>query len=259
MPTKNTNGKRTRNLFTTQSDEPYKISRTKIELFLQCPRCFYLDRKLGINRPDSPPFTLNNAVDALLKKEFDVYRGLGEPHPLMQSIEFNGAPFKHPDLDRWRDNRNGVQTLHKETGFLVFGAIDDVWINDAGELFVVDYKATSSELEVTLDGDWKKSYKRQAEVYQWLLRRNGFTVNDRAYFVYANGDKSKLAFDACLHFSMTVIPYEGSDEWVPEALQEAHLCLTRDEAPLVTEGCPWCSYVSHASGLKQALNMQSMG
>jgi hypothetical protein len=248
MSVKNINGKRTRNLFTGDADEPYKISRTKIELFLQCPRCFYLDRKLGINRPDSPPFTLNNAVDALLKKEFDAYRGLGEPHPLMQSIGFYGVPFKHPDLARWRDNRNGVQTLHKETGFLVFGAIDDVWINESGELFVVDYKATSSELEVSLDGEWKKSYKRQAEVYQWLLRRNGFTVSDRAYFVYANGDKTKSAFDSCLHFSLKVLPYDGSDAWVPEALQEAHLCLLRDETPLATDGCPWCSYVSLASG-----------
>src|SRR3989338_3788923 len=62
---------RTRNIFNPKSKEPFKLSRSKIELFLQCPRCFYVDRRLGIGRVSGPPFTLNTATDTLLKKEFD--------------------------------------------------------------------------------------------------------------------------------------------------------------------------------------------
>jgi len=57
--------------FDGASKEPFKVSRSKIELFTQCPRCAYLDLKLGVKRPETPTFTLNNAVDALLKREFD--------------------------------------------------------------------------------------------------------------------------------------------------------------------------------------------
>ena len=38
---------------------------------------------------------------------------------------------------------------------------------------VVDYKATAKQRDVTLDADWQIAYKRQMEIYQWLLRANG--------------------------------------------------------------------------------------
>ena len=77
------NPMRTRGLFEPNLREPFKLSRSKIELFMDCPRCFYLDRKLGVGRPPGFPFSLNSAVDALLKKEFDVLRAKNKKHPLM--------------------------------------------------------------------------------------------------------------------------------------------------------------------------------
>lgn len=63
---------RTRNLYDKNSKTLFRLSRSKIDLFLECPRCFYLDRKLGVARPPGFPFSLNSAVDKLLKKEFDI-------------------------------------------------------------------------------------------------------------------------------------------------------------------------------------------
>src|SRR4051812_15949872 len=105
----------------------YKISRSKIELFKQCPRCFWLDARLKISRPSSPPFNINKAIDELFKKEFDVYRIKGEPHPIMLDNQLKAVPFQHSDLDKWRHNFTGVVTLHEPTNLHVFGAIDDVW------------------------------------------------------------------------------------------------------------------------------------
>jgi RecB family exonuclease len=74
--------------------------------------------------------------------------------------------------------------LHEPTNLWIRGAIDDLWVNPAGEVIVVDYKATSSATkEPSLDDDWKIQYKRQADVYQWLARRQGLKVSDTAYFV----------------------------------------------------------------------------
>ena len=79
------NPQRSRNLFDPASPAPFKLSRTKLDLFLNCPRCFYLDRRLGVAQPPGFPFSLNSAVDKLLKKEFDAHRAAGTPHPLMKA------------------------------------------------------------------------------------------------------------------------------------------------------------------------------
>ena len=71
------NPQKTRGLFDPQLQEPFVISRSGIDLFIQCPRCFYLDKRLGTGRPPGFPFSLNSAVDALLKKEFDGHRVRG--------------------------------------------------------------------------------------------------------------------------------------------------------------------------------------
>ena len=236
-----TNGFRTKNLFDPKSEEPFKLSRSKIELFLECPRCFYLDRRLGVSRPPGFPFTLNSAVDHLLKKEFDIHRAQGSAHPLMKTYGIKAVPFAHEMIDEWRENFKGVQFLHRPTNLVITGAVDDIWINDAKELIVVDYKATSTTSEITLDSDYRQAYKRQMEIYQWLLRRNGFPVSNVGYFVYANGRKDRKAFDGRLEFDVQIISYEGNDKWVEGAIQNAKTCLVGE---LVGAGsnCEYCAY-----------------
>ena len=71
----------------------WRLSRSKIELFNECPRCFYLDNKLGTARPRGPAFTINIAVDTLLKKEFDLHRADGSAHSLMKHYGVDAVPF----------------------------------------------------------------------------------------------------------------------------------------------------------------------
>lgn len=240
-----------------KKSQPFKLSRSKIDLFIECPLCFYLDRKLGIARPSMPAFTLNVAVDHLLKKEFDIHRKNGEQHPLMKEYKVDAIPFSHPDMDVWRENFTGVQYLHEKTNFLIFGAVDDIWqMNDSakhpdprhkkvadGSLAVVDYKATSKEGEIELeDTKWHNQYRRQMEVYQWLLRQNGFAVSDTGYFVYVNGKKDKKAFDGKLEFDVKVIPYKGKDDWIEDVLIRAKECLDSDKIPAQSKDCEHCEY-----------------
>lgn len=233
---------RARNLYDPKSKEPFKLSRSKIELFLNCPKCFYLDRRLGIGQPGGMPFTLNSAVDALLKKEFDIHRAKKQAHPLMKHYKINAIPFSHEKINQWRENFKGIQYLHKPTNLLITGAVDDVWVRDNGELIVVDYKATSTSAKITLEEEYRQSYKRQMEIYQWLLRQNGFKVSNTGYFVYANGKKDRRAFDAKLEFDIEIISYTGSDQWVEEAIIKAHKCLNSEKFPKPESGCEYCNY-----------------
>lgn len=154
------NAQRIKGLYDPSLKKPFKLSRSKIDLFLNCPRCFYYDRKLGVSRPPGFPFALNSAVDALLKQEFDTHRANGTKHPLIEKYGIDARPIPHEDLDKWRHNFTGVQFLHQPTNLLIFGAIDDLWQNSKGEYIVVDYKATAKTEEITeLDKDWHDSYK----------------------------------------------------------------------------------------------------
>ena len=221
----------------------FRLSRSRVDLFLDCPRCFYIDNKLGTARPPGYPFNLNSAVDELLKREFDVHRAEQTAHPLMKSYGIDAVPFHHVQLDTWRDSlRHGVQYTHPETGLIVRGGIDDVWKGSDGKLIIVDYKATSKKGEVSLDADWQISYKRQMEVYQWLFRRNDFAVSDTGYFVYANADSDKEAFDARLEFDIKILPYVGDDSWVEPTIRQIHACLEDSRVPKPSEECDYCRY-----------------
>ena len=95
-------GKRTRNFFKPDASKPFKLSRSKLDLFVNCPRCFYIDRRLGVGPPPGFPFNINSAIDHLLKKEFDEYRESSEPHPLMRDAGIDAVPCQHDKLDLWR-------------------------------------------------------------------------------------------------------------------------------------------------------------
>lgn len=223
---------------------PFKISRSKIDFFIECPRCFWLDRVKGIKRPDTFPFQINKAVDELMKTEFDGYRNDKKPHPWMVEHKIDAIPYLHKDLDKWRQNFIGIQSLHKSTNLLVFGAVDDIWIKPNGELIVVDYKATAKKTEVSLDADWQIVYKRQIEVYQWLLRQNGFKVNDKGYFVYANGISDAEGFYNKVEFRTKIIDYKGDDSWIDGKLKEIKKTLELDVIPRHSETCTYCQYTA---------------
>lgn len=224
----------------------WKLSRSKIDLFINCPKCFYLDNKLGVKRPPGYPFNLNTAVDTLLKQEFDTHRAEGTQHPLIEKYGIDAHPVAHPDLDKWRENFVGVQYTHEPTGFTISGAIDDLWQNSTGGYIVVDYKATSKKEAINeLNQDFHRGYKRQMEVYQWLLRMNGLTVSDTGYFVYCNGIDDKEAFDGKLEFDVTLIPYTGNDDWVGGKLEEIHKCLLSEVIPEPDPECDYCKFVEY--------------
>ncbi len=246
------NPKRTRNLYSPESKLPFSLSRSKVDLFLNCPRCFYMDRRLGIGQPPGFPFSLNSAVDRLLKKEFDMHRAQGSAHPLMKAYGLDAVPYNHEKMNEWRDALGGgIRFLHPATNLLITGGIDDIWINPAGELIIVDYKATAKDGEVSLDADWQIGYKRQMEIYQWLFRQNGFKVNKTGFFVYCNGDADKEAFDARLEFNIKLLPYDGEDSWVEQTIVNAHKCLVSSNLPMSGAECDYCAYRKATKEVKE--------
>src|SRR3989344_6972694 len=197
-----------------------KLSRSKLELFTECQRCFWLYTKQGIKRPPPAPYTLNNAIDYLLKQDFDTHRENGTQHPIMSEHKIDAIPFKHENMSKWRHNFTGVQFEHKPTDFLVFGAVDDGWVTPKEELIVVDYKATGAAQHQIYG-----SYGRQMEIYQWIFRQNGFKVLPTGYFVFARVNKGNGFVESfekgVLPFDIFAEEYRGDDSWVEDAIHSA--------------------------------------
>ena len=198
-----------------------------------------------------PGFTLNLAVDELLKKEFDLLRKKGHAHDLMKKYKINAIPFDHPDIDQWRNNFVGKQYLHEGTNLLIFGAIDDLWINKKEELIIVDYKATSTTKEISLEDKWKQRYKKQIEIYQWIYQMSGFKVAKTGYIVYANAGKNKPKFDDKLEFVLTINPHKGDTSWIEPIILEMKKTLDSNKIPPVGKECEYCPYRHQAAPLEK--------
>jgi len=250
------NPKRSRNLY--NPSEPFKLSRSKLENAIQCQVCSQLDLKYGLTPPPGYPFSLNNAVDELQKKDFNKYRKEQKAHPLFVENNIDAIPFEHADIAKWQNALSqGVKSKEiPGTNIFLQGGIDDVVIHqETKKLHVVDYKATSKKGEVSLDAPWQDSYKRQVEVYQYNFRDNGFDVSDTAYFPYSNANKEAESFDNKLDFKTSLLPYEGNTAWIQPTVVAVYQRLQSDIIPSDTQAqklsaqCAMCLYFKRRTEL----------
>jgi len=247
-------------------NEVFSISRTGVELFLRCKRCFYLStlEKYDISIPSSPMSYLPNAVDEMLKNSHDVYRKNQESHPYMIAADIRAVPFQHENLDDWRKKSKGIRYLHQNTNLELFGLVDDVWRSTQNnELFVVDYKTTTVKREkktmnkkIYLGREirpdlnekgaaYKYWYKKQVEFYQWLLRKNNFTVSNNAYFLFCSAKYKEIYdFDDKMQFRIDIIKYVGNDNWVDDTIINIKNLLDGEVVPKSNPNCNHCNYVT---------------
>jgi hypothetical protein len=111
---------------------------------------------------------------------------------------------------------------------------------------VADYKATSKADDPTTETLYD-AYRRQMDIYQFLLERQGLEVSDRAWFVFANGLRTEDAFHDVLRFRTTLVPYDGDRSWVLEAFRTAVGIVAGNAMPDPNPDCTWCDFVTRRS------------
>ena len=229
-----------------KSPAAFKLSRTKIELFCKCERCFYLEVRLGFREPSGPGWAINSAVDSLLKKEMDYCRKEDRPHGLFKEYDLNIKPFNHPDIEQWQNSFKGIQYVHPDFNFLIYGGVDDIMVNEKDELVVIDFKATAKRATINSRDDvWGRgeAYKRQLEIYSWLLQKNGFDVSKIGYLMYYNGDTNQPYLGKTMQFRRTLVEFELDTDWIDNTVEGMFNCLQNDNAPkLDKEACEQCLY-----------------
>lgn len=224
-------------------EKPINLSPNSLNLYLECPACFYLDKKIGIRRPPPYPYALNSAVDTLLKEEFDTYRKRREPHPLLVENKISAKLFGDQKLlDQWRDNFQGIRYYDKDLKATFFGAVDDVLEFEGGKLAPLDYKSTGSKVANVYD-----RFQIQLDAYTFLLEKNNFKTNRKGYLAFYIVDKENGFIDR-LPFRKKVIELETNPSDIYDIFKDAVLLLRTDKLPKHSEDClfgGWLDRVNH--------------
>ena len=234
-----------------KTSKPLKISRANLQLMKECPRCFWLYKHQGINRPPGYPYTLSIAVDQLLKAEFDGYRQQGTLHPVLSASGLLPAETRlYPDaaqLGMWRNNFQGLKYHDQHLDATLFGAVDDMLEFPDGSLAVIDYKSSGAK-EISIYAD----YQFQMDVYAHILEQLGHQSAGKAYFVFYQVDKTKgfLAEGGSrLPFRGEVRAVTTDPSYIADLFAQAVTLARSDTAPASNPDCPHCIYAQHHQDL----------
>ena len=180
-----------KNLYIKDNLSPYKISRTKIDLFFDCHRCFYIDQRLGIKRPHGAALVINNNIVNKFKKNLDILRKTQTIIPETTALipEIGLKPLMHDKINLWINTFTGIQSFHKKTNIKITANIDDVWKSDT-ECYPVIIKSISRPDE-DVEGSVWPGYTRQLSLYSYLLKHNGLQTGDSGIIVMINTSNDK--------------------------------------------------------------------
>ncbi len=228
-------------LINNMEQEKFQLSPNSINLYLECPHCFWLDKKKGIKRPPPYPYALNSAVDGLLKEEFDGYRAKGIAHPLLIENNIPALLFSNQKLlDQWRSNFSGIRYFHPELDATLFGAVDDVLEFTGEKLAVLDYKSTGSKVANVYD-----RFQIQLDIYTYLLEKNGFETTRKGYLAFYIVDKTN-GFEDRLPFKKEIHEIDTNPGDVYDLFKEAVQTLRKDIPPSHSQDCKFANWFKGA-------------
>ena len=196
-------------------------------------------------------------TDILLKKEFDLCREQQKAHRIFGEYGLeNVVPFKHTDIDKWRDSlHHGLQHQIEGTNIVLHGGVDDVWHDlKTDQVIIADYKSQASKYEVTTQGylaaGYHQSYKVQMDVYAYLLGKMGFDVSEISYFYVCNAVESAGSFNGKMIFTETLVPYAWDTRWLEQSFNQMIEVLNSTELPNKNPACENCAYAFQRMNLE---------
>jgi len=212
------------------------LSPSSLNLYLECPRCFWLDKIKGIKRPKGIFPSLPSGMDLVIKNYFDNYRLEGElPEEIKDRIE--GKLF--PDMEtlkKWRSWRStDLRYVDESLNVILTGALDDCVVED-NFYIPLDYKTRGSDLKE----DPRKYYQTQLDCYCLMLESSGYKTKGMAYLVFYWPKKAKE--DGIVKFHVELLKIETRIEAPKKIVREAAIILS-SEIPKPSSNCEYCSLV----------------
>jgi hypothetical protein len=214
-----------------------KLSPSSLALMQDCPRCFWLTQHKVWRRPTGPFPSLPSGMDRVLKEHFNRFRDKGQlPPELCENNDcVNMKLFKDKEkLKIWQNNRKGISYTDKE-GNELHGAVDNILINKGNrKLIVLDYKTRGFALKE----DTHEHYQNQLNLYNLLLRKNGYETEDYAFLLFYVPKEVMATGEVIFDTTLKKMNVDVEDA---EKLWKRALTLLDEDCPEKT--CEWCERV----------------
>jgi CRISPR/Cas system-associated exonuclease Cas4 (RecB family) len=213
------------------------LSPSTLNLFIECPRCFWLHMNKNIKRPRGIFPSLPSGMDIVIKKYFDIYRVKKTlPPELFNKIE--GRLLENQILlNKWRNWRTGLTYIDTEKGAKLYGALDDC-IVDKDFYIPLDYKTSSS---TPTEIECEKYYGNQLSCYNLLLAENGYKTTDFGYLIYYS--PKNVREDGIVEFEIKLMKVNTDIQKAKKTFYDAINLLLQDKIPAVNPECEYCNYL----------------
>lgn len=218
-----------------KEDEVIKLSPSLLNLYLECPRCFWLQVKKKIKRPEPPSSTLPNGIDLTLKKYFDYWRIKNKIPPILKGKLSLKLLNDQGVISRFR-SRSFYYFDSKLNAYLV-GILDDALEFEDGSVVPLDNKTRGFPPTET-----HFAHVIQMSVYTLLLLENGFKTLNLAYLIYWYFDHKNMSLKNPLEFNVLVEEVKTEPEKIKNIFEEAVNVLHQNIPPL-SYSCNFCQYV----------------
>lgn len=213
----------------------YILSASSLALFNDCPRCFYLQVKEGIRRPQGLPMPLYTKMDLLIKDYFDGFRRNGALPPQLEGL-VEGRLFENQELlKKWRNWRTGPVFEDKKAGARIVSALDDCLVSEDNFFIPLDYKSKGDIRE-----DSHIFHQNQLNIYTWLLDENGYPTKDVGYLVFFA--PLEIQNNNLIKFNIIPRRIETSKEGGKGMFYKA-IELLNGPMPEKHENCDYCRWV----------------
>jgi len=212
-----------------------KFSPSSLSLLKECPRCFWLHFNKSIKRPDGIFPSLPAGMDRILKEHFDRFMKKGLLPPELKSLNGEVKLFDDENLlSVWRNNFKGIQWTDK-TGNLFRGAVDNLLVKGK-KLIVLDYKTRGYPLKE----DTHEYYQDQMDIYNFLLRKNGYETEDYTYLLFYH--PNKVHENGNIDFHAEIVKIKVNVKNAERIFKEAINCLEND-MPASSDECGFCCWL----------------
>jgi len=217
--------------------QAYRLSPSSLNVFLECPRCFWLDKNKKIKRPRGIFPSLPGGMDLVIKKYFDKYRLNNELPPEVQNKIIGKLFSDIATLEKWRNWRNSdLRYEDKGSNATLIGALDDCLVED-GYYIPLDYKTRGSELKE----DPRKYYQNQLDCYCLMLESRGYKTKGLAYLLYYWPEEVRR--DSVVKFHVEPIKIETNIESAKRIIKDA-AALLASPMPKPGANCEYCALVT---------------
>lgn len=220
------------------NEKQIKLSSSSLNLFLECPACFWLEKNKNIKRPVEYPYLFNLELDRILKQEFDYHRKTNDLPSVLSENKIKAKLFENQKmLNQWRNKSIGLNYFDEKLGVVIFGTIDDLLEFPDNKFSPLDYKSTELKIEKIYD-----RFQLQMDVYSFLLEKNGFSVNKKAFLVFYTINSQKGFLDK-IPFKKEILQIKTNTSDVYDIFKDAVLLLKSKDVPEHSRDCKFYNWL----------------